>query len=118
MTVHVGLRLCRTGISKAYGGALSALSITYTLTPVLSTFNISLPPQGSPDVTSRRLEGLAPTSSNVGSHSDVSSTATQDQINKGKGTGQWIEREEVVALYPGHRMQLVVDERQIEGGFW
>ncbi|KAF8573536.1 Metallo-dependent phosphatase [Ramaria rubella] len=74
-----------TGISKAYGGALSALSITYSLTPILSSF---------------------PASSFIG------------LAKNGRGRGKWIEREDIVALYPNHKVPLVQEEREVEGDFW
>lgn len=36
----------------------------------------------------------------------------------GKGVGKWAEKEEIVALYPGRRSQLVLEERVVGGDFW
>ena len=36
----------------------------------------------------------------------------------GKGAGKWAEKEEIVALYPGRRSQLVLEEREVGGDFW
>ncbi|KAF8529881.1 Metallo-dependent phosphatase-like protein [Gautieria morchelliformis] len=86
-----------TGISKAYGGVLSALSITYTLTPILSSFNVSVT-------------------------SDLADTAQQQVLQEPDANAaeprKWVETEEIIALYPGRREQLVLEEREVEGDFW
>ncbi|KAF8514535.1 Metallo-dependent phosphatase-like protein [Hysterangium stoloniferum] len=93
-----------TGISKAYGGVLSALSINYTLTPESrSTATVAV------DNTANA------TVSNIVTM-DSNSTSTQQSI--GKGVGTWKEREHIIAIYPNRREELVLEEREIVGDFW
>jgi hypothetical protein len=133
--------LLRAGISKAYGGALSALSITYTLTPVLSSFDVASPlslsaetaqhtfrgsvfpadqprstTEAYPDSPSSDVQGKTEADAEQGK--DARLNVEPGKKGKGKGTGKWVEREEVVAVYPDRRVQLVVDEKQVEGDFW
>ncbi|EIN04810.1 Metallo-dependent phosphatase [Punctularia strigosozonata HHB-11173 SS5] len=80
-----------TGISHAYGGALSALSITYTLTPI--------PDSG----------GEGDTRDGLGSQSVLEiRTTAQAKVKR------WKEREIVVALYADRQEVLAVDERMVD----
>jgi hypothetical protein len=103
------------GISKAYGGVLSALSITYTLTPVLSSFNVS---ETSNPADTAQQEVLQETDPNAAEPSQIVANVTVKQSEKKRGVGKWVETEEIIALYPGRRERLVLEEREVEGDFW
>ena len=100
-----------TGISKAYGGRLSALGITYTLTPIPGTFNdTASTSDSSPDLTT-------PIEANA-SASVIDAAIGASATKKGKGVGKWKEQELVRAIYLDEEVQLVLTERDIEGDFW
>lgn len=97
------------GISKAYGGVLSALSIRYTLTPILSSFQRS---DNQLDIAQQHTwQDDSVPSTNV-------TNLITEKPRMGKGAGKWAEKEEIVALYPGRRSQLVLEEREVGGDFW
>ncbi|KIJ52500.1 hypothetical protein M422DRAFT_26084 [Sphaerobolus stellatus SS14] len=96
-----------TGISKAYGGRLSALGITYTLSPIAGTFSST----SSSDMDATVI-------SNTTSPLNITATELEFTKKQNKGIGKWKERELVRAIYPDQELQLALDEREIEGDFW
>ncbi|KAL1410176.1 hypothetical protein Q8F55_004181 [Vanrija albida] len=77
-----------TGISYAYGGVLSALEIIYSLTPVPK------------DDSHRQDPFVAP----------ANATDEPHVLHAG---GKYIEREEVNAIYVGHKKRIALEVRQI-----
>ncbi|BGP25899.1 serine/threonine protein phosphatase [Rhodotorula toruloides] len=83
--------LIDTGISRAYGGAHSSLSLTYTLTPA-SALTVS-------DALSLGLVDLQ--------DADPETTLKSDEMSR-----TWVEKEVVEALYTAGRATEVLDERE------
>ncbi|GAA6003797.1 hypothetical protein JCM10207_003605 [Rhodosporidiobolus poonsookiae] len=86
--------LIDTGISRAYGGPLSALSITYTLTPPSSL--------ALPDALSFGIV-------------DLSDPNPEETLARTPGRGEtvkWVEREVVEAMYTGGRETVELDRRE------
>lgn len=79
------------GISRAYGGAHSSLSLTYTLTPA-SALTVS-------DALSLGLVDLQ--------DADPEATLKGDEMSR-----TWVEKEVVEALYTAGRATEVLDERE------
>lgn len=98
------------GISRAYNGALSALSVTYTLTPISSSDRTVTSDSEDKNTTASTL--------NATESDDATAIANITSFTLGKRTRQWREREHIQALYyPNRQQDLVIEERVITGDF-
>ncbi|GJJ14829.1 hypothetical protein Clacol_009097 [Clathrus columnatus] len=118
-------RIClirsNTGISRAYNGAISALSITYTLSPILSSFETEIVVSSNSNATTFLANSTESydTTNITSTNTTTPQAQTSPSIDGGRRVGKWKEREHIQALYYPNRVQdLVIDERVIVGDFW